>query len=360
MIPLAEDSILCFIGDCYLGSEPLSFSLAPEISRILKQADLVVADLEGPITDREIPAFDKCCIKSASPTAAKLREWGVNLVTVANNHIFDYGWDGFKDTVRHLEENDLLYAGAGKNLQEATAPLVLEVNGNRLGFLAFSWEVIQTKCATKDSFGCAPLDEGLTIAAIQDLSPRVDALIPLLHWGYCGYTAPLPAHRVLAKGLLQAGAAAIVGCHAHVTQGIDIFDQKVAAYSLGNFVFSPYVDRHRAYMASEEHRKGMVLELRLKTDGSVSHKCYFTINVEGTVFLDDSPSRLKESAERDAILTYPDYDSFWRQYNRQRFIDRIMHWCRPGNWRHINKDTLAGAVIMFKDMCSRRSSLRLS
>ncbi len=353
MNPDKQDIILCFLGDCYLGMTPESICLSSEISPILSQADLVIADLEGPLTSIERPAFDKCSIRSSPSAAAKLREWGIDVVTVANNHIFDFGWKGFDETRSHLNDNGILYVGAGADLHEAMTPKLLTLKGTRIGLLGFSWGFIQSTCATEHSFGCAPLDKGLMITAVQELASNVDVLILLAHWGYCGYTIPMPEQRILARCLLEAGASAIVGCHSHVVQGIEVVSQKVIAYSLGDFVFSSFVDENRAYVSSSEQERGMILELRVQADGAITHAAYNTTNIDGTICLDSSWERTAERAAFSRALNAPNYAKLWRRYNRKRFMDRAIYWSKPANWPHFQKGTLTGALIMLKDMCSR-------
>jgi poly-gamma-glutamate synthesis protein (capsule biosynthesis protein) len=173
---------ILFLGDIYLGGNP-AVELSLEIQKILASSDIVIANQEGPISNCDSSIGIKCCLKSAPETADILKKRGVDVVSLANNHMFDYGWEGFEQTRNHLDKAQIAYLGAGKNLDEAAKPLILEVKGLKIGLLAYSWGFVQTTCATESSFGCAPLDTELMVEQISKIKNQVDAVIVMPHWG---------------------------------------------------------------------------------------------------------------------------------------------------------------------------------
>lgn len=107
---MADGVRLALVGDVFLGREA-RWDLAPDVAEILAGADLVVANQEGPIS---------VC---ATPVAASvLRGWGVDVATLANNHMFDFGLEGFEQTCRTLDDVGIQYLGAGHDLAEAMTP----------------------------------------------------------------------------------------------------------------------------------------------------------------------------------------------------------------------------------------------
>ena len=344
---------ILFVGDVYFGQRPY-LSLAPEVMQSFKSADLVIANQEGPITDYDKAIGGKCCLKSSPETADILRIWGVDVVSLANNHIFDYGWEGFEQTRQQLDKSGIRYLGAGKNLKEACAPLIVNVNGIKLGLLAYSWEFVQTTCATEDSYGCAPLDKELMVKQIHDLKNQVDHVIVLPHWGYCEYAFPTPEQIELGRTLIEEGATAIIGHHSHVTQGISIESDSLIAYSLGNFAFAEYSDRGRPVHMTNEQRKGIILKMELAEGKITSHDVLYKIQKQSLVQIDysqQSPDKFKQLCHP---LGMPNYTRFWRKIVRQRMVKRILYWANILNWRYIRKETLIGALLMLKGMLKQK------
>jgi poly-gamma-glutamate synthesis protein (capsule biosynthesis protein) len=165
---------------------------------------------------------------------------GIDLFTLANNHILDYGQIGLTDTFAYLEEASLLYVGAGRNVEEAFEPAIVDVNGIRTAFLGFSRVVPQASWkAGPDWPGVAETyDYTRAVDAVARAKEAADLVVVLAHWGE--ERASLPnRHQVdLARRYIDAGADLIVGSHPHVLQGFECYKGKWIAYSLGNFVFT--------------------------------------------------------------------------------------------------------------------------
>jgi poly-gamma-glutamate synthesis protein (capsule biosynthesis protein) len=211
-----------------------------EVAPRIRQADLAFANLESPIGDKGhfINMFQ------APPEAIKgVAYAGFDVVSLANNHTLDYHHAGMFETMRLLEEHKIDWVGAGNNIHEARAPLIKEVNGVRVGFLAYtemwfiharepiSWE------GTEDEPGVAPARLDIIVEDVGKLRSNVDCVIVTIHWGKEYIHEPTPEQKRLARAAIDAGADLVLGHHPHVLQGIEFYKKGVIAYSLGNFVF---------------------------------------------------------------------------------------------------------------------------
>ncbi len=331
----------------YLGTQT-QLSLAPDILKILEGSDLVIGNQEGPICNTANPINGKCCLKSAPETADILKKWGVNVVSLANNHMFDYGWDGFKQTCGLLEKAQIAYLGAGKNLDEATKPLILEVKGLKIGLLAYSWGFVQTTCATESSFGCAPLDINLMTAQISELKSKVDAVIVMPHWGYCEYLFPTPEQVEMGRILVSAGAAAVIGYHSHIVQGLVKENNSLIAYSLGNFAFAEFEDRGRPSKLTKDNMRGVILKLKIAPGKIISQDIIFTKQEGNIIELDRSAERAKDFNYRSEVLKSEKYGDYWLSYTRKRLFKRILYWCNIFNWQYMHVETFVGFWLMLK------------
>ncbi len=351
---MADHIRLVFLGDVFLGPDP-GASLSPEVAGVVRTADLGVANQEGPITRCDQPVADKCSLRSHPDAAGVLRSWGVDVVTLANNHMFDFGWEGFVQTREALQAAGIRYLGAGANLPEATAPLVVDVDGFALGLLTYSWGFVQTTCATDTTAGCAPLDPELMVEATRRLADEVDAVVVQPHWGYCDYVYPLPEQIELAQSLLEAGATAVVGHHSHVVQGVVGDQDRLVAYSLGNFFFADYTDRGRPVRQTRDNHQGLVLSMQLSRQRVESYQAVPTVVRGGVVCMDDQARRHRVMARRTRPLLRDNYTRHWRRYVRWRMVRRLLYWANLFHWRKMHRGTLVSGWLMLKGAIGGRA-----
>ena len=173
--------------------------------------------------------------------AGMLQEMGVDLVTLANNHTWDYGEQGFLDTLATLEETGIPYIGGGRNLAEASRPKVFEAGGMKIAVLNAT-EIERTHVWTKAAEEQSPgvfrcFDPALLLEAVKTADAENDFVITVLHWGIEGQSLPDKRQQELAKSLKEAGADLIVGGHPHVLQSLGFADHVPVAYSMGNYLF---------------------------------------------------------------------------------------------------------------------------
>lgn len=218
------------------------------VKEILQQGDVVFANLESPISGLGRPLPGKKYTFCAAPFSAKsLVDGGINMVSLANNHIMDYGEEALAETLEILAEHNITFAGAGLNKDSAHAAAVLEVNGYRVALLAYTddfavpvqyrsfWQAAEYKP------GAALLhDKSLIKDDIKRASAEADIVLVSFHWGN-EYTYQVTAQQKdLAHLAVDAGADLVLGHHPHVPQGVEVYNGTPIVYSLSNFVFYPF------------------------------------------------------------------------------------------------------------------------
>lgn len=170
-----------------------------------------------------------------------LQELGVDLVTLANNHVYDYGPDAFADNLAILSAAGIDYIGAGMDLSEAARPVYYQFNGFTIAIInaTRAEKNVKTPGATDSSSGVFYCyDPTEMIAAVAEAEQNADFVIAVLHWG-TEYSYTLEdAQTESARAYIDAGADLIVGGHSHCLQGIEYYNDVPIFYSLGNFWFN--------------------------------------------------------------------------------------------------------------------------
>jgi poly-gamma-glutamate capsule biosynthesis protein CapA/YwtB (metallophosphatase superfamily) len=219
-----------------------------KVGKVTREADVFLVNLECPFTERGEIVFKNFNFRARPSLVDALTAGGVDVVSLANNHIMDYGSDGLDDTLSTLDETGIRHFGAGATLAGAREPVIVEVKGVRIAFLGYlflgdqhpePYEIF----ATDDQPGAAghydDVDrlQSMIEEDIQSAKERADHVIPFFHWGREGQADPMPYQVALAHAAIDAGASAVLGSHPHNLQGIEVYNGAPIAYSLGNFVF---------------------------------------------------------------------------------------------------------------------------
>ncbi len=220
----------------------IDYCIPTEWQNIMKNADVAMLNLENPISDRGTPMKHKLyTYVGKTENTEILNKIGVDFVTLANNHVFDYGEDAFYDTFDALDKYGINYAGAGKNAKEAQKPFYYIINGRKIAYISATRaeKNILTPEATEDSGGVFRCyDNTRLLEVIEETKQACDYVIVLLHWG-TEYSAKLEGvQKETAHEYIDAGADLIVGTHAHQLQGIEFYKGKAIFYNLGNFWFN--------------------------------------------------------------------------------------------------------------------------
>ncbi|MGX7679996.1 CapA family protein [Jatrophihabitans sp. DSM 45814] len=210
-----------------------------ESAAVLSRADLTMVNLETSVSVGGRPQ-PKSFTFQAPPTAfTALRDAGIDIATMANNHAADFGATGLDQTLAAISTSHFPVVGIGKNAAQAFAPYYITHNGVRLAILAASQvqdETLANFSATDTSAGIASAYSDRLVAAVRGAKSKADVVIVYVHWGTEYSSCPNGDQRSLADTLAAAGATAVVGTHAHVLQGAGWRpDGTYVAYGLGNY-----------------------------------------------------------------------------------------------------------------------------
>ena len=209
---------------------------------MLSKADLTMVNLETAITNRDLPPQNKSFVFHAPPTAlTALRDAGVDLATMANNHGADYGVGGLHDTIAAIAASKFPVIGIGADATQAFAPYVRTINGVRLAVFAATQvreETLANFSAGPHSPGVANAFSPLLVNAVRAAKAAGYVVVVYLHWGTEYQTCPNGDQIAGADELTAAGAAAVVGTHAHVLLGAGWRSEgSYVAYGLSNYLW---------------------------------------------------------------------------------------------------------------------------
>lgn len=205
----------------------------------LSSGDINLANLESPLArcGMEFSA-KKFRFRGEPAIAPSLRRAGFTLVTLANNHSMDFGWQALEETRRHLRDAGIAWIGAGENLEQARRMMIFTVRGKRIAFLGYSLTQPIEFFAGPTRPGTAPGYARLVVADVANARRQADYVIVSFHWGREASTTVQAYQRDTAHRAIQAGADVIIGHHPHVLQGVERYQRGIIFYSLGNFAFA--------------------------------------------------------------------------------------------------------------------------
>lgn len=222
-----------------------------EVLGLLQQGDVRCGTLECALGNE--PTYDKAklakrddgiysnVIYAKDADIRRLKELHVDIVSLANNHFFDLGEEGALHTIELLDKEGVLYCGAGRNLEEAGAPVVMEIKGKKIAFLGFCdtdyYHVYMCTYATEKSPGINPMRRDYVISEIKKNAALYDYVVVLAHWGKENTFNPDLSTDEMARLMLKAGADAVLGSHPHRVQPVINTRKGSVAYSMGNFLF---------------------------------------------------------------------------------------------------------------------------
>ncbi len=248
-----ESVILAFGGDVYFTElyqqeyDKLGISAIAdeEMLQLMKDADLLMLNNEFAFSQRGEPMEDKTYTLKCDPKYVRiLQDLGTDLVSIANNHVLDFGQTAFLDTLDTLKNAGIAYVGGGLNLSEALSPAVYELHGQTFAIFAATRVIPTTEWyAYENSPGILPTyNPTMLNEAIEAARPQYDHIIVYAHWGLERMEAPEDYQRELAKSYIDAGADLVLGCHPHILQGFEYYKGVPIVYSLGNYLFSNHQD----------------------------------------------------------------------------------------------------------------------
>lgn len=243
-IVLGGDVNLHRFQDGYL-SKGITHMLAQEYVDIMKNADFTMVNQEFPFSTRGEAMPDKQWTFREDPALVSvISDMGIDMVSLANNHILDFGRDALEDTLVTLEQAQIPYGGAGRNYGEAKALKTFEIKGKKLGVLCASRVIpVSEWSATASGSGVfTTYDPTALLKEIEAAKSQCDLVLVYVHWGVERNPLPEDFQTSLAKQYIDSGADMVIGAHPHIWQGIEFYKGKPIAYSLGNLIFSNTTD----------------------------------------------------------------------------------------------------------------------
>jgi len=269
----APDSVtLSFAGDVHFSElitqkyddSGISAIIDDEMLSFMQNADLMVLNHEFVFSTRGEAMEDKEYTLRNDPKYVKiLQNMGTDVVSIANNHILDFGKDAFLDTLKTLENAEIMYAGGGRNLEEASKPVIYEINGQTFAIFAATrvspsadWYAGKKHPGVFQTYDATALNKAIAAA-----DTNYDHIIVYVHWGIERTEIPEEYQRTLAKGYIDAGADLIIGAHPHILQGFEYYKEVPICYSLGNYLFGNRTDETILLNATFDKNGTLSIEL---------------------------------------------------------------------------------------------------
>ncbi len=285
----ADTVTLLFAGDIMLGGKAgieIQEKRDPfrHVAKLLGSADVRIGNLENPITDHAVATPNKPFVFKAAPQSAEVLAHHFDVLSLANNHMGDYGEQGVLDTLLHLNQQQIKAVGGGKTLASAHHPGLFTVNGISLAILAYNDFFPRRFEAMEQRAGVAWCDEDEIIFDIQQIKQAdpTTHVILFMHWGEEHRSEANARQRKIAQRAIDHGASAVIGTHPHTIQNIEIYKNKPILYSLGNFVFDGFTD--------VDNNTGWLAWLTFDTQGAQSLTTqHVTLDTEGLPHPGETP-----------------------------------------------------------------------
>lgn len=241
--------IMTIVGDMEV-DRPDPTSAFSKVQPVLNKADLRFGGLEASMSVNGTALTGKITMRHPPEMVAAYVAGGFDVVAFASNHCMDYGVEPFVETMELLEKNGIEYSGAGRNLDEARAPVIVERGGIRIGFLSYvlnlplGWGAHATKPGVAPIredplFGPPYVDEEELEAMQADVAlarSKADIVVTSFHWGSSQSRTLTLSQKAAAHAAIDSGSDIVIGHHPHIIQGIEIYRDKPIFYALGNFV----------------------------------------------------------------------------------------------------------------------------
>lgn len=284
-------------------------TLFGRVPEVFSTADRVIVNLECALTtsDNAIKKFGPN-LKADPICAEVLKEVGVTDCGLSNNHTFDFGKEGLTDTIRHLEQNGLLWTGVAENDTDSRKPHFMQIGDKKIALITVCEH--EYTYALPDRMGANPYDEYLTMEDIRKAKSEADHVIVMYHGGkeHCRY--PSPRLRKLCQAMVKNGADVVLCQHSHCIGCYEEYEGSHILYGQGNFHFVEYIE-------SEGWRSGFVVTLDIEDDIKISF-IPIVENKEGTgidlATGEEKEKLLTEFEERNKHLKTDQWLAGWEEF----------------------------------------------
>lgn len=212
-------------------------SVFGEVLEFTKQVDYSIVNFEAPVVETDTRPIDKCGpnLKCTSKAVKALKYAGFDMATLANNHFYDYGYEGVKQTLSVCKNKGIDTVGGGANISDASKTLYKNIKGVKFAFINCCEH--EFSIATENTGGSNPLNPIQQYYAIQEATQKADKVIVIVHGGHEHYQLPSPRMKETYRFFIDAGADAVINHHQHCYSGYEIYKDKPVFYGLGNFCF---------------------------------------------------------------------------------------------------------------------------
>ncbi len=246
-----EEVMIVVVGDVALSRKEPEGAFAKVLGE-LKSGTFSCCNFEVPLSNKGLPQYGKYeAVRAAPEMIEGFVHAGFKVVSLANNHTMDYGSEALLDTIGLIESKGILYAGAGKNVEEARRPAFFNCGGMQFAFASFATEAFAGYGAHLTKPGIAmirrdplygptcvnPDDVEMMMGVVETARQKADFVIAAFHWGLSQSRALTQSQLTLGHAAIDAGAGLVIGHHPHVLQAVEVYRRSIILYSLGNFVF---------------------------------------------------------------------------------------------------------------------------
>lgn len=230
-----------------------------EACQLTSCSDYCIVNFECPVCYNDTNAIKKIgpCLRCTEKGVEAIKYAGFDCVTLANNHLLDYGTEGIEETLKTLNDQNVDYVGAGLNLTDASHILYKEISGKRLAIISCCEH--EFSIATDKTAGCNPLNPVQQYYSIKEAKAKSDKVLMIVHGGHEHYQLPSIRMVDTYRFFIDAGADAVVNHHQHCFSGYEIYQGKPIFYGLGNFCFDGNRSKkeiwHEGFMVSIDFSK---------------------------------------------------------------------------------------------------------
>lgn len=216
-------------------------------TELISGADIAFANLENPISSRGVKSGSVYSFNADPKTVEGLKFAGFDAVSIANNHIWDYGKQAFEDTLANLSENGIEAIGGGENYDKAHTPIIKTVGKTRIAFLAYTNLIAVSLGRASSTPAIARFDDKILTKDIALAKESADFVVVSFHWGDEYQIKHNAEQERVGKFAIDAGASLIIGHHPHVVEEVEKYGEGYIAYSLGNFIFDQNFSKDTGY-----------------------------------------------------------------------------------------------------------------
>lgn len=280
-----DDIRINFFGD-FKCDDTSSLLIDNRLKKLLSLGDINIVNFEAPVLSgkRKKIVKDGPAINQDVLAPKYLTDLSFNAISLANNHVMDYGEDGLIETIKNFPSGVVVGAGLWEDVYR---PLIIEVKQKKVAIIAVThheFGVLSDEIQQKNRYGTAWMSHPAVDEIIVDTKRECDFIFIYVHAGYENESYPLPELRTLYRHFINMGADGVFASHPHVPQPWENYKNKIIAYSLGNFCFdNPSVNNDLWYWS-------LVMSLEIKNDGSLKvtpHFCYFNSQDRSLSLMDD-------------------------------------------------------------------------